>query len=85
MINLKNNYIFGMSDYRLAIKSRILIYKTMIRSLMEYGLNLCNFNKSLMKKLESIQPHFISRILSVLINTNKKLLLFSLNIEDMGF
>lgn len=85
MLSLKCINIFGFNDYGLPFKSRIIIYKSIIRPVMEYGLNICRFNKSQIKKLESIQNHFMTKLLSVGINTNRILLLSLLNVEEMSF
>ena len=51
----------------------------------KYGLNLCHFNKCTLYKFETIQHHFTCKLVSISINTNRKLILSLLNVEEMKY
>lgn len=84
-MSFRNMNIFGFNDYGLPLKSRIGIYKGLIRPIMEYGLCLCEISKTQMKKLESAQHYYIPKLFSISSNSNRNLLLSITNTEYVKF
>lgn len=73
-IAFKNISLYGYSDYGLPFKSRIAIYKTYIRPLLEYGLQLCYLKDTHIQKINSIQHYFLCKLLSISIYSSKNMI-----------
>ena len=76
---------FMFNDFNTSLSFRLSVFKSFIRSSWEYGFQICNFSKSGIRCLESLQHYFLTKLLSISIYTNKNTIRSYLNIEDVYF
>ena len=58
LVNINN---FLLNDFNVSLQFRLSIFKSFIRPIWEYGLQICNFSKNILKQLDSIQYYFLAR------------------------
>ena len=68
-----------------SLSFRLSVVKSFVRSSWEYGFQICNFSKSGIKCVESLQHYFLTKLLSISIYTNKNTIRSYLNVEDVYF
>ena len=63
--------MLGADGYRMGERTVLCIYKTFIRSVMEYGLQIMPCKRDLLRTLESTQRRCLALLLSVFSNVNQ--------------
>ena len=82
-ISINSKSFLGFNDYHLTLVSRLAIYKSLIRPVMEYGLPMCTLRKSHVVKLKSAQHKHLCKLLSISTNSSAALILCLMNVENL--